>query len=171
MRFFVSACLLFPSLLAACGSEPENRQEATLNHSVPPPSYETIDETEESTAPEAPDTTTQSQADSPSAKVDTPGTIPAGYQGRWTGLQQDCDEPRSDLRLLVSGKSLRFYESEGTVTDVAQEGPRSIAINARYTGEGETWDRRQTLALSADGDRLTIADDGTTTVRRRCPGG
>lgn len=171
MRLLLSSSVLCLSLLAACGSEPEERQDATLNQALPSPSYETINETEEQTAPEAPDGTPPRAPAAPSARVEDPGTIPAAFQGRWTGVAQGCDDPRSDLRLAVGGNTLRFYESEGVVTDVAQSGARAVTVNARYTGEGETWERRQTLTLSAAGDRLTIADDGAATVRKRCPGG
>jgi hypothetical protein len=62
---------------------------------------------------------------------------------------------------------VRFYESRGEVTAVTRQGPRAISVEARYRGEGQTWNRTTRMTLSRSGDELTI--DGAT--RQRCETG
>jgi hypothetical protein len=91
--------------------------------------------------------------------------IPANFRGEWNARVGDCGTGRNDTRLIVDARTVRFYESRGEVTGVTRNGPRSITVDARYTGEGRTWSRSTTMRLSGDGDQLTI--DGS--VRQRCP--
>lgn len=93
--------------------------------------------------------------------------IPANFRGEWTTRLQDCGTGRSDSRLVIDARTVRFYESRGEVTGVTRDGPRAITVEARYRGEGETRNRTTRMTLSGDADRLTI--DGMT--RQRCPAG
>lgn len=93
--------------------------------------------------------------------------IPVDFRGEWNARLQDCGAGRSDTRLIIGGRTIRFYESRGDVTSVTREGPRAISVQARYTGEGETRNRTTRLVLSGDSNRLTI--DGLS--RQRCPMG
>lgn len=91
------------------------------------------------------------------------GIIPAGFQGRWSNSQASCAKPGDLSRLTVKEDTLVFYESEGKVTDIRQLAPGEIRVDARYTGEGETWSRTSNLRLSADNRVLTL--DGQRRVR------
>jgi len=93
--------------------------------------------------------------------------IPVNFRGEWNTRLQDCGTGRNDTRLIIDARTVRFYESRGEVTGVTRDGPRSITVEARYTGEGRTWNRSARMTLSRDGDRLTI--DGA--ARQRCPAG
>lgn len=99
---------------------------------------------------------------------DPAGLIPARFRGRWAGLGADCADERSDLRLSVLGDELHFYESVGKVAKVVVHGAGALVVDAAYEGEGQAWDRRQTLSLSPDGQRLTIVTEGVAMVRKRC---
>lgn len=91
--------------------------------------------------------------------------IPVNFRGEWNTALRDCGTGRNDSRLIVEPRAVRFYESRGEVTAVRREGPRAITVEARYRGEGETWNRATRMSLSRDGEALTI--DGLT--RQRCP--
>jgi len=91
--------------------------------------------------------------------------LPAAFQGRWASSAADCARQGDDMRLQVKGDSLIFYESEGSVSRVDRLAAGRVRVTARYSGEGETWTRSSTLALSGNGDVLTL--DGTRRVRCR----
>lgn len=112
----------------------------------------------------------QSRSPRPSPTTVTARDIlPPGFRGNWTGLTDDCGNPRSTMRMVVVPKEMRFYESVGKVTVVEQAGPLGILVDANFEGEGESWFRRQKLTLSADGQRLTVTYLNTSIVRKRCP--
>jgi hypothetical protein len=106
----------------------------------------------------------------PAPPLPAPGRqeqIPANFRGEWNARLADCGTGRNDSRLIIDARTVRFYESRGEVTGVTRNGPRAITVDARYTGEGRTWNRSTTMRLSGDGDQLTI--DGA--ARQRCPAG
>lgn len=100
--------------------------------------------------------------------IPAPGTLPIAFRGFWTGLEDDCGDARSDRRLMIGPKELRFYESVGKVTAVKQAGPFAVVVDANFEGEGQSWSRQQKLTLSKDKARLTIANQ---VERKRCSGG
>ncbi|MGV3771070.1 MAG: hypothetical protein ACO1NM_13660 [Sphingobium phenoxybenzoativorans] len=96
--------------------------------------------------------------------------LPPGFRGYWAGLNEDCGNQRSDLRLVVLPKELRFYESVGKVTAVEQAGPLAVMVGANFEGEGQNWFRWQKFTLSADEKRLTVTYQNNAVIRKRCPG-
>lgn len=95
--------------------------------------------------------------------------IPAAFHGTYDESATACAQARSVYRLVISDDALRFHESVGIVQAVREQGPREIAVTARYTGEGETWDGSRTLTLSDDSARLTVTQDDSGMERVRCP--
>ena len=95
--------------------------------------------------------------------------IPSQYQGRWGMVPADCEPGRSDAKGLVTinGRTMRFYESLGTLAEVRPAIATSFSGLFRYTGEGMSWTRVETLTRS--GDRLTRATDEGTFRYTRCP--
>ncbi len=94
--------------------------------------------------------------------------------GVWDYEQGTCD-PASDLRLEVQPRTLGFYESVGTVTDIAPRDTRNVVVSLDMEGEGETWQERLRLTLDDDDSGLTVfhADNKATddAIRlTRCPG-
>ena len=128
---------------------------------------------QEAAPPAANNQVERATAPGPAAPLPTPsitpamaeaGTIPARFRGEWNRVAADCGTGRNDSRLRVEPGRLRFYESSGEVLSVRGEG-RTIAVRARYTGEGETWEAERSLTLSADG--ATLSAEGME--RTRCP--
>jgi len=84
--------------------------------------------------------------------------VPAGFQGRWAMVPNDCDRSRADTKglLTIVGNRLSFYESRGDARGIRQTQPRQIAFDLPMSGEGMTWSEPTTL---------TLLDDGRTLVR------
>lgn len=150
-------------LLAACSDESvkvDNALDQTLPNSQQPPLPGN------DIAPAAPATKPRVDA-GPSTTV-TPNTVPAALLGRWTGAQDDCADKAAELELRVNPTTLVFHESVGTVTTIEPAADGRMIVQADFTGEGESWTRRLLLHPSADGQRLTITNDGMAVTRKRC---
>ncbi len=106
--------------------------------------------------------------DTPPPEIAAAGLIPAAMQGNWTGVQNRCGDRSADLELTVTPDRLLFHESVGTVTSVTPGDEGRAAVEAAFTGEGQSWTRTLALRTSADGKALTIVNDGTAVTRKRC---
>lgn len=94
-------------------------------------------------------------------------TIPARFHGRWDASREACARTSSEMRLVVTGTNLRFYESVGQVIAVRSAGD-TVAVDLRTSGEGETRTETRALRLSGDG-RLVVQSGGAAATRVRCP--
>ena len=90
-------------------------------------------------------------------------------RGRWTGQKNDCADPAADMQLTIAPRELLFHESAGAVMAVEPLPDGGARIAARFTGEGQSWNRTLTLTPSADGRLLTVTGDGVSAARKRCP--
>lgn len=93
-----------------------------------------------------------------------PAPIPAAFRGIWAESRALCADLSHPMRLVVSGRTLRFHESVVEESRVDVAGPRRIRVVGTATGEGETRPAVYRLTLDAAGDRLTVND----AVRVRC---
>ncbi|WP_332811136.1 hypothetical protein [Sphingomonas sp.] len=93
------------------------------------------------------------------------GPIPSAFLGEWNASLEDCGTGLDLSRMRVEPQRVLFHESEAEAKLVTIDGPRSITIEGPFQGEGETWNGRLRMDLSASGDALTIGD----LTRRRCP--
>lgn len=96
------------------------------------------------------------------------GLIPTAMQGRWAGAAERCGDKAAALELTVMPDQLLFHESVGTVKQVTQDANGRAAVEAAFTGEGQSWTRTLALTLSKDGKALTVVNDGTAVTRKRC---
>ncbi|PCD03759.1 hypothetical protein COC42_05280 [Sphingomonas spermidinifaciens] len=155
MNRFVLASTL---LLAACGSAGED-SEANVSVAVPEPSPspspEPVPTPEETPEPEA-------SATEAAAATGPTDAIPAEWRGIWAG--RDGCARSATMRVRVAADRLVFYESEGVASEIERRAPREIALKLAMSGEGETWERRAVLSLSADGERLTRTEAGMEPV-------
>lgn len=90
--------------------------------------------------------------------------VPERFRGDWAASAAACDRPGEFSRLHVGDDAIRFYESEGPIVSVAGSG-NTATIQARLTGEGETWVASYTFTVSGDGNTLTDSTNGITRVR------
>lgn len=167
MRYLSSALLMLPLLtVTACNRAPEkqgdqpgvvtNILDQTLPNAAEAP-------TNGITPVEAAPTV---QPPPPAAAPD--GLIPVGMQGRWAGAAERCGDKAAALELTVTPDQLLFHESVGTVKSVTQDKDGRAAVEAAFTGEGQSWTRTLALRTSADGKALTVVNDGTAVTRKRC---
>jgi hypothetical protein len=148
--------------LAACSAEPANDAENTAVDVAAPddvttamPDTTAAEPAHKVPAPPPAKDEPDEAAPGPSAEA----TIPSPLQGRWGLTPADCTSTRGDAKglLIISGNELRFYESRGTLGNVAERDDSRIVADFSFMGEGQTWQRRMVL----DGQ-----DSGKTLVRR-----
>jgi len=101
--------------------------------------------------------------------------IPRSLRGRWGLVAADCKSVPGDHQgsLVVSGETLRFYESVGTLGTVVEKDDSRIVGDFAFTGEGESWTRRVVLDGQDDGQTLIRREQGTDAMPgalryRRC---
>ena len=106
--------------------------------------------------PAAGDPTTAPTSTDPDAAT----AIPAPLQGRWGMVPADCTSTRGDAKglLTIGPRTLKFYESVGTLATETERGDSMIRGQFSFTGEGMTWTRD--VSLSANGNVLTRTERG-----------
>lgn len=72
------------------------------------------------------------------------------------------------MELNILPGQLVFHESVGTVQKATPGEDGRLSVIAAFTGEGQSWTRTLALSPSADGQRLTIVNDGAAVTRKRC---
>ena len=83
-----------------------------------------------------PENTASAQGQAPPTAPDKPApAIPAALQGRWGLAPEDCTSTRGDAKGLL------------VVEPGAQADSDSITGNFRFTGEGQSWTKFETLEL------------------------
>lgn len=103
-------------------------------------------------------TPTETPSADPTGNVAT--TIPAALQGKWGMVPADCTSTRGDAKglLTIGPRTLKFYESVGTLATETDRGDSMIRGQFSFTGEGMTWTRD--VSLSANGNVLTRTERG-----------
>ena len=94
--------------------------------------------------------------------------IPAHYHGRWGMVAADCTSTRGDAKGLITigDKTIKFYEATATLKEQRPAIATSFAGNFGFTGEGQTWEKVQTLTRT--GDTLKRAEETGTFTYTRC---
>jgi predicted small lipoprotein YifL len=135
--------------IAACGRRDPVANGANAVTAIPEPANDT--------APTPlggpPENKTEPAADAPAPIAEA--TIPAALQGRWGLAPGDCRPSADNAKglLVISGSELRFYESRAVPSSNIESDSDSINGTFRFTGEGQAWDKFETLQRS--GDKLT----------------
>ena len=167
-----TAALLLPAALialAACQQQSDDNiaidETNTLNAEVETlPPDESVDSNEASL----------NEADEVgSGQPSPPGTseaslIPSQYRGRWGMVAADCEPGRSDAKglLTIGDKSLRFYESVGTLKEQRPAIATSFSGLFAFTGEGQSWNK--VITFTRTGDTLKRAEEQGTFTYKRC---
>lgn len=75
--------------------------------------------------------------------------IPTSLQGRWGLSPADCTSQRGDAKglLIVNANELRFYESRAIPSPGVQADSKSVSGDFRFTGEGQSWTKYETVEL------------------------
>ena len=167
-----TAALLLPAALialAACQQQSDENiaidETNTLNAEV-----ETLPPDESADSNEG----SLNQADDVgSEQPSPPGTpeaslIPSQYRGRWGMVAADCEPGRSDAKglLTIGDKTLRFYESVGTLKEQRPAIATSFSGLFAFTGEGQSWNK--VITFTRTGDTLKRAEEQGTFTYKRC---
>lgn len=99
------------------------------------------------------------------------GAIPARFHGRWGRTADDCAASRdvAEGLLTITADGLRFYESVARPAGDIETVGNSFSAQFSFSGEGETWTRREVLILE-DGKLVRTSGesaDGVSYVRCR----
>lgn len=158
-------------LLAACsgGEGEEGNNSSSAGQVVEQTPSNLQDDPNNSVVPLSPPSPQPAPSASPIA------ALPTEFQGRWGMVANDCTPGRADAKglITVAADGLRFYESRARIESARSPRPGSIELDLAFTGEGQEWNRKETL---------TIQDGGRTLVREeqkpagsfryiRCPAG
>ncbi len=99
----------------------------------------------------APDGSPPENAVAAAAPAPTDGsiTIPAMFHGRWGMTPADCTSTRGDAKglLTIDAGKMRFYESTAIPVGNTNSSDDSFSADYRFTGEGQTWQRFESLQL------------------------
>ncbi|HTK57802.1 MAG TPA: hypothetical protein VL336_02340 [Sphingomicrobium sp.] len=107
-----------------------------------------------------PDETVTNEADDADANAgdSTAGAllIPAAFRGRWGMAPDDCTSTRGDAKglIIVDEDSIKFFESQATLTKVTGSFPENFTGTFAFTGEGENWTNSQNLKLTGSSNTL-----------------
>ncbi|MGN6155922.1 MAG: hypothetical protein ACTHN4_09340 [Sphingomicrobium sp.] len=159
MRTFITCAAALA--LAACGKPDAVANGAnnvdglpTVNTPAPSPSG----------APPANATANSSGTPAPAA------AIPAALQGRWGLTPVDCTTTLGDAKglLIVNSDELRFYESRAVPSPGVETSPDSVSGNFAFTGEGQEWEKHESLELQKDKLIRTERDPVASFTYVRC---
>jgi hypothetical protein len=166
MRIVVFACLAALGLAACSKRDPvaEGANAAAAEIDVLPP--------DESSA--TPTSELESGEDVPLNAADeiAPGRIPAALHGRWGLTPGDCTSTRGDAKglLVVSGESLKFYESRAVPPRDLKTSGTSASGEFTFTGEGMNWKKYEALELRKNKLVRTESNPIASFTYARCAG-
>jgi hypothetical protein len=95
-------------------------------------------------------------------------SIPAHYRGRWGMVAADCTSTRGDAKGLITINDtwIGFYEARATLKEQRPAIATSFSGLFAFTGEGQSWEKVQTLTRT--GDTLKRAEESGTFTYKRC---
>ena len=82
--------------------------------------------------------------------------IPAAFRGRWGMVPDDCTSTRGDAKglIIVDENSIKFFESDASLTKVTGNSPENFTGTFAFSGEGENWTNTQNLKLTGSSNTL-----------------
>ena len=168
MKHMIAASALL--LLAACGSSEEaGNNSSDSGQTVEQTPANLQDDPNNSVVPLSPPTPAPTPSASPVA------SLPSDFQGRWGMVDNDCIPGRADAKglMIVAADGLGFYESRGRIQKAQAIRSNTLQLDLAFTGEGQEWNRTETLTLLDDGKTLVRDEQKPAASYRysRCPAG
>ena len=157
------------ALIACTRADPNNISIDETGNAAAATELETLPPSDEAGAP-ANQANDAAGNDSASAAA----VIPAQYRGRWGLVPADCTSTRGDAKglIAVDDTTIKFYEARATLKEQRPAIATSFSGVFGYTGEGQTWERIETLTVI--GDRMARSstapngDAGEALTYTRC---
>lgn len=95
--------------------------------------------------------------------------IPQSFIGTWDRSESTCKDEVSLERIIISEKTVQYWESLGTVTSVSKVSNTEIEIKLSIKDEAEDKLESPHYQLNRARSKLTeVFADGSTFVRVRC---
>lgn len=95
-------------------------------------------------------------------------TIPTAFQGTFRKTLGECGQP-VESALVIRPTKMLMHESEADVQRVRVDGARKIIVTSIYDGEGQVWEKTQTILLGKGGQSIAFQSDAGPDTRVRCP--
>ncbi len=105
----------------------------------------------------------------PSNAAEIHDVVPDQFLGTWAASAAQCASTLTESKLVISGKRIAFYASEGPILSVVSDGALELALILELSGEGQTWVETKQFRLSEDRRTLTdVTGRSQTATRIRC---
>ena len=96
-------------------------------------------------------------------------TIPITFQGVFRKTLDECGQP-AESALTVRPTKMHFNTSEADVQRVRVDGSRKIVVTSIYDGDGQVWEKTETVLLGKGGASIAFQSEQGPDTRLRCPG-
>ncbi|MGE4430071.1 MAG: hypothetical protein AB7E05_04930 [Sphingobium sp.] len=157
---FLAPALPF-CLLAACSSQDGDKANDGTNLSAPIVDNH-ADDADAQAGPDNSAASVNAAAADAQEQVQDKDQMPLALRGRWGLVPKDCTSTMGDNKglLVISGTTLTFYESRGTLKSFTQWAPDRIRAHFDFSGEGMNWAQDMALELQQDDKTLVRRDHG-----------
>jgi hypothetical protein len=97
-------------------------------------------------------------------------TIPTAFQGVFRRTLAECGQA-AESALTVRPTKMHFASSEADVQRVRVDGSRKIVVTSIYDGNGQVWEKTETILLGKGGHSIAFQSEQGPDTRVRCPRG
>lgn len=96
--------------------------------------------------------------------------FPTEFLGYWGAGDNDCELANTAAtgRINIDADTIRFYESRARVQRMDRRSPQEVAVDLRFSGEGQSFYAREVYRLDAGGTALVRTSPTATQRYRRC---
>lgn len=95
-------------------------------------------------------------------------TVPIAFQGVFRKSLEECGQP-AESALVVRPTKMHFQTSEADIQRVRVDGSRKIVVTSIYDGDGQVWEKTETILLGKGGASIAFQSDQGPDTRLRCP--
>ncbi|KQT32635.1 hypothetical protein ASG29_12890 [Sphingomonas sp. Leaf412] len=165
----IRAAMMFPLILAACSGAGSDYG----NVAVPEREAEAQAAIDRAVAQNGTATTARSgvPVGTPTENAARDRALPKDFQGYWGITPDDCELANTAAtgRINIDADRIRFWESRATVVDVVSRSTYAVTVDLRFSGEGQTWQKRTEWKLEGGSTAMVRTDAGAAPIRyQRC---
>jgi hypothetical protein len=95
-------------------------------------------------------------------------TVPASFQGTYRKSLSECGQP-AESALVIRATKMHMPSSEADVQRVRVDGSRKIVVTSIFDGDGQVWEKTQTILLGKGGQSIAFQSEAGPDTRVRCP--
>ena len=96
--------------------------------------------------------------------------FPTEFLGYWGAGDNDCELANTAAtgRINIDADTIRFYQSRARVQRMDRRSPQEVAVDLRFSGQGQSFYAREVYRLDAGGTMLVRTSPTATQRYRRC---